>query len=124
MKVYLACPAGNDEWRTDATRRLVAHGVTVLDPILGRDFRGIEDGREQEIVRGDLTDIVAADAVLGNYTEPGWGTAMESWFAHSIGRRVVAYVEPGDRVSPWVAYISHANVYTRLGRAVSAAVFP
>jgi hypothetical protein len=88
----------------------------VLDPIKARDFRGKEIENEDEIVNGDLVDIVGCDMILGNYSVPGWGTGMETWYARSIGRPVVAYVSQDARVSPWVAYVAggYANVHRDL----------
>lgn len=105
MKVYLAGPHQDDAYREEATRLLTrVQRIEVFDPIKARDFRGKEIENEDQIVRGDLADIVECDLILGNYSEPGWGTGMETWFARSIGRPVVAYVSPDARVSPWVAY--------------------
>lgn len=120
MNVYLAGPHMDDAFRADAIARLSRlQRVRVFDPIAARDFRGKEIANEDEIVRGDLADIVACDVILGNYTVPGWGTGMETWFARSIGRPVVAYVEPEARVSPWVAYA--AGGWDRVFRDLGAA---
>lgn len=106
MKVYLAGPHQDDEYREQAKELLAAYPVTVFDPIAARDFRGKEINNEREIVDGDLKDIIECDAILGNYTIPGWGTGMETWFARSIGKPVFVYVAPEGRVSPWVAYVA------------------
>lgn len=122
MKVYLAGPHMDDAYREVATKILAPQGVKVFDPIKARDFRGKEIENEDQIVRGDLADIVDCDLILGNYSEPGWGTGMETWFGHSIGRPVIAYVSQEARVSPWVAYVAggYDNVHRNLGQACSA----
>lgn len=124
MKVYLAGPHMDDQFRAAATELLEGQGVTILDPIKARDFRGKEIANEADIVAGDLADIVACDAVFGKYSIPGWGTGMETWFAYSIGRPVIAYVGKEARVSPWVAYVARGydNVHRDLNAACEAVV--
>lgn len=128
MKVYLAGPHMDDAYREEATRLLWeltdAPSLEVFDPIAARDFRGKEIEHEALIVEGDLLDVQTSNVILGNYSVPGWGTAMETWFAFSIHKPIVAYVAPDDRVSPWVAYVAggYANVHRDL-RAACAAVF-
>jgi nucleoside 2-deoxyribosyltransferase len=56
---------------------LEAAGIEAVDP-MRRDFRGATEGREPEIVQGDLADIDACDAVLADFTRPDEGTAMEA----------------------------------------------
>ncbi len=70
-----------------------------------RDFRGATQGREDEIVRGDLADIDSCDAVLAAFTAPDEGTAMETWYARSCGKRVVAYTG-GTPPHPWTVYVA------------------
>jgi nucleoside 2-deoxyribosyltransferase len=83
-----------------------------------RDFRGGTAGHEAEIVDGDLEDIRACDAVLAAFTAPDEGTAMEAWYAHSLGRPVVAYTG-GTPAHPWAVYVS-ASVHVDLADAVGA----
>jgi nucleoside 2-deoxyribosyltransferase len=73
-----------------------------------RDFRGKTTGHEAEIVEGDLEDIRGCDAVLAAFTAPDEGTAMEAWYAHSLGKPVIAYTG-GSPVHPWAAYVSAEN---------------
>jgi nucleoside 2-deoxyribosyltransferase len=70
-----------------------------------RDFRGNTTGHEAEIVEGDLEDIRSCDAVLAAFTAADEGTAMEAWYAHSLGKPVIAYTG-GSPVHPWAAYVS------------------
>ncbi len=70
-----------------------------------RDYRGVEDQNVDAIVRGDLVDVIESDVILANAARPSWGTAMEVFFAHSIGRPVVAVVGDGP-VSPWLRHHS------------------
>jgi nucleoside 2-deoxyribosyltransferase len=105
-RVYLAGPPYADEYRRRASRLARELGWEPVDP-MRRDFRGRTEGREAEIVAGDLADIDACDAVLAAFTVADEGTAMEAWYAHSIGRRVVAYTG-GAPPHPWTVYVADA----------------
>jgi nucleoside 2-deoxyribosyltransferase len=83
-----------------------------------RDFRGNTTGHEVEIVEGDLEDIRRCDAVLAAFTAADEGTAMESWYAHSVGKPVIAYTG-GTPIHPWAAYVAH-EVYADLVDAIRA----
>jgi nucleoside 2-deoxyribosyltransferase len=83
-----------------------------------RDYRGATQGKETEIVEGDLADIASCDAVLADFTQPDEGTAMEAWYAHSVGVRVVAYTA-GRPAHPWTVYVSE-SVHADLEAAVAA----
>jgi hypothetical protein len=86
-----------------------------LDP-MRRDYRGREDECVTEIIDGDKADIVDSDVLLVNATRPSWGTAMEVFFAHSIGKRVLSVV-PNDPVSPWLRYHS-SGIYRTISSAM------
>ncbi len=83
-----------------------------------RDFRGNTAGREAEIVEGDLEEIRSCDAVLPAFTAPDEGTAMEAWYAHSLGKPVFAYTG-GATIHPWAAYVS-LEVRADLKEAIGA----
>jgi nucleoside 2-deoxyribosyltransferase len=87
-----------------------------------RDFRGATQGREAEIVEGDLADIDSCDAVLAAFTSPDEGTAMEVWYARSRGKRVVAYTG-GTPPHPWTVFVADA-LHADLERAVDALEAP
>jgi nucleoside 2-deoxyribosyltransferase len=76
-RVYLAGPPFAEEYRARASALVRAAGWEPVDP-MRRDFRGATEGRETEIVTGDLADIDACDAVLAAFTAPDEGTAMEA----------------------------------------------
>lgn len=114
-RVYLAGPPFADEYRRRAARLVAEAGWEPVDP-MRRDFRGNTDGHEAEIVEGDLTDIDSCDAVLAAFTAPDEGTAMEAWYAHSRGIRVVAYTG-GTPPHPWTRYVA-ASVHASLEDAV------
>jgi nucleoside 2-deoxyribosyltransferase len=116
-QVYLAGPPYADEYRRRAAALARARGWEPVDP-MRRDFRGRTEDREIEIVEGDLADIRACDAVLAAFTSPDEGTAMEAWFAHSLGKRVVAYTG-GAPPHPWTVYVADA-IEADLERAVEA----
>jgi nucleoside 2-deoxyribosyltransferase len=116
-RVYLAGPPFADEYRRRAEALLRAAGHVPVDP-MRRDFRGRTEGNEVEIVEGDLDDIRSCDVVLAAFTEPDEGTAMEAWFARSIGTPVVAWTG-GARPHPWTVYVA-ASVQESLEDAVAA----
>ena len=117
MRVYLAGPPFAEEYRRRAAALVRAAGWEPVDP-MRRDFRGATEGHEQEIVEGDLADIDSCDAVLAAFTAPDEGTAMEAWYAHRSGTRVVAYTG-GTPVHPWTRFVA-AGVCADLENAVAA----
>lgn len=81
-----------------------------LDP-MRRDYRGREDECVDEIIGGDVADILDSDVILAYCWQSSWGTAMEVFFAYDrrnqdrIGlepRRIVVVLPEGMRVSPWL----------------------
>jgi nucleoside 2-deoxyribosyltransferase len=105
-RVYLAGPPYADEYRRRAAALVREAGWEPVDP-MRRDFRGRTQGREAEIVQGDLEEIAACDALLGAFTAPDEGTAMEAWHARSLGKPVVAYTG-GTPPHPWTVYVAGA----------------
>jgi nucleoside 2-deoxyribosyltransferase len=105
-RVYLAGPPYAEEYRRRAAALVRELGWEPVDP-MRRDFRGQTEGHEAEIVDGDLAEIDSCDAVLAAFTSPDEGTAMEAWYAHSLGKRVVAYTG-GTPPHPWTVYVSDA----------------
>jgi nucleoside 2-deoxyribosyltransferase len=61
-RVYLAGPPYADECPRRADALLRETGCEPVDP-MRRDFRGRTQGREAEIVEGDLAEIESCDAV-------------------------------------------------------------
>jgi nucleoside 2-deoxyribosyltransferase len=116
-RVYVAGPPYADEYRRRAERLVRGMGWEPVDP-MRRDFRGRTEGNEGEIVEGDLADIASCDAVLAAFTSPDEGTAMEAWYAYTLGKRIVAYTG-GTPPHPWTAYVADA-VCEDLDRAVEA----
>ena len=117
VRVYLAGPPFADEYRRRAETLLRAADHEPVDP-MRRDFRGATAGHEAEIVEGDLEEIRSCNLVLAAFTSPDEGTAMEAWFAHEIGKPVVAYTG-GTPPHPWTVYVA-ASVHDNLADAVSA----
>jgi nucleoside 2-deoxyribosyltransferase len=105
-------------WRREATWLLKASGCDVLDP-MRRDYRGRESDSAADIVDGDKADILSSSIVIARAHVPSWGTAMEILFAYENGRRVIAWVDQAQSVSPWISY--HSTVVTSLKRAVEEA---
>lgn len=118
IRVYLAGPPFAEEYRRRASALLVEAGCEPVDP-MRRDFRGGTEGHEREIVEGDLADIDSCDVVLADFGRPDEGTAMEAWYAHGKGIRVVAYTG-GQWAHPWTVYVA-ASVHPDLPDAVEAA---
>jgi nucleoside 2-deoxyribosyltransferase len=118
-RVYLAGPPFAEEYRRRAAALLHAAGLEPVDP-MRRDFRGNTAGHETEIVEGDLEDIRGCDAVLASFAAPDEGTAMEAWYAHSLGKPVVAYTG-GSPVHPWAAYVA-VTTAADLEHAVAALI--
>ena len=116
-RVYLAGPPFAEEYRRRATMLVERLGWEPIDP-MRRDFRGRTEGNEAQIVDGDLADIDSCDAVLAAFTAPDEGTAMEAWYAHRAGKRVVAYTG-GTPVHPWTRFVA-AAVCADLEEAVAA----
>ncbi len=116
-RVYLAGPPYAEEYRRRASALLRKAGHEPVDP-MRRDFRGATEGKEKEIVEGDLADIDSCDAILADFTRPDEGTAMEAWYAHSRGIAVVAYTG-GSPPHPWTVYVSSV-VHADLDAAVAA----
>jgi nucleoside 2-deoxyribosyltransferase len=103
-RIYLAGPPFAEEYRRRAAALLRASGLEPVDP-MRRDFRGRTAGHETQIVEGDLEDIRGCDAVLAAFTAPDEGTAMEAWYAHSLGKPVIVYTA-GTPAHPWTAYVA------------------
>ena len=103
-RVYLAGPPYADEYRRRAEALVREIGWEPVDP-MRRDFRGKTEGRELEIVEGDLAEIDSCDAVLAAFTSPDEGTAMEAWYAHTLGKRLIAYTG-GTPPHPWTVYVA------------------
>lgn len=116
-RVYLAGPPFADEYRRRAETLVRGIGWEPVDP-MRRDFRGRTQGHEAQIVEQDLGEIESCDAVLAAFTSPDEGTAMEAWYAHSIGKPVVVYTG-GTPPHPWTVYVA-AAVYDELKDAVAA----
>jgi len=106
MRVYLAGPPSADDYRRRAIDLVRELGWEPVDPFR-RDFRGRTEGRETEIVEGDLADIESCDAVLADFSQPDEGTAMEAWHAHAVGTRVIAYTG-GRKPHPWTVYVAES----------------
>ena len=116
-RVYLAGPPYADEYRRRAARLVRERGWEPIDP-MRRDFRGRSEGRERELVEGDLADIDSCDAVLADFTHPDEGTAMEAWYAHAAGTPIIAYTG-GAPAHPWTVYVA-VGLHADLEQAVAA----
>lgn len=109
------------DWRTVAMTRLINHGLTVVNPLefAWSDFDysealEITDSSDQRIRRAlDLID--QCDGVLANLERSNYGTAMEIFYAHRLGK-MVTVVGPAP-FNPWVLTHSQAR-FSDLDRAI------
>jgi nucleoside 2-deoxyribosyltransferase len=117
MRVYLAGPPASDDYRSRASLLVREAGWEAVDPFR-RDYRGQTEGKEAEIVEGDLDDIRSCDAILADFSVPDEGTAMEAWYARGLGKRVIACTG-GRQPHPWTVYVADV-VCEELETAVEA----
>lgn len=107
-KIYLAgpifmCSDGDaNDWRSRARDELEGH-FKILNPMI-RDYRNVTDIAYREIVDLDKIDIRNSDIILANCTQSSAGTSMEIFYAHQLGKIVVAVVD--GQPSPWIKYHS------------------
>lgn len=119
MKVYLCGPINGctdsecKDWRTE----IKAHFPNAIDP-MKRDYRGKEAESYREIVDLDKRDVRQCDVVLVNYVKPSVGTAMEVFYAWTIGTPVVLLCGRDAALSPWLRYHSTSIVHS-VGDAVA-----
>jgi nucleoside 2-deoxyribosyltransferase len=117
LRVYLAGPPYAEEYRRRAAELVRARGWEPVDP-MRRDYRGRTEGNEAELVEADLRDIDSCDAVLAAFFSADEGTAMEAWYAHSAGKRVVAYTG-GTPPHPWTVFVA-GSIHAGLEDAVAS----
>ncbi len=96
------------DWR-EAAKAELFNTVEFLDP-MRRDYRGREMECVDEIVDGDLVDVINSDIILVNAVRPSWGTAMECFFAASMGKTIVTVCQK-DSPSPWL--VRHSTVIVK-----------
>lgn len=115
LTVYLCGPINGctDEecrdWREFVKQGL--HQEKTLDP-MRRDYRGREAESVREIVELDKIDVAQSDVLLVNYTKPSVGTSMEIIYAWQLGKQIVVVAPPGESLSPWLVYHSHAVLHS------------
>jgi len=119
-RVYLSGPIygttdQEQEWRMIATGRL-KNLFEILNP-LDRDFRGTKFDvvNSSKIVRDDMAAVDHSNVVLANAEKPGWGTAMEIFYAHMKGKPVLFFTS-NDNPSPWL--LARARQFTSLDNAI------
>lgn len=105
-RVYLSGPIygttnEEQEWRKIATKEL-EELFEILNP-LDRDFRGTKFDvvNSTSIVRADMVAVDNCHVVLANAEKPGWGTAMEIFYAHMKGKPVLFFTT-NENPSPWL----------------------
>lgn len=126
--VYLAGPINSRTdleckvWRSTAAALLAVHDIVCINP-MERDYRGREDAYAANIVAQDKEWIRDCTVVLLNANSPSWGTAMECFYAASIGKPVVSFATHSlaTAISPWLR--CHSSVYDSLWSAIDGIVF-
>jgi hypothetical protein len=113
--IYLSGPISGTEpedqqWRSTAKAALIPF-YDVIDPL---DRKYTADNIVQ-IVRGDLVDVARCDYLLVNAVRPSWGTAMEVFFASSLGVLVIVVID--KQISPWLIYHS-TNMFKNVESAL------
>jgi hypothetical protein len=104
------------DWREEA-KRLLGDDFVILDP-MRRDYRGIEGDHTNDIVLGDIQDIVQSSVILVRAEVPSWGTAMEIVYAWVLGKAIIAF-GAGSRPSPWLMYHTKGRLTPTLQEAVA-----
>lgn len=119
-RVYLSGPIygttdQEQKWRMIATDRL-RNLFEILNP-LDRDFRGTKFDvvNSSKIVRDDMAAVDHSNVVLANAEKPGWGTAMEIFYAHMKGKPVLFFTS-NDNPSPWL--LARARHFASLDNAI------
>jgi nucleoside 2-deoxyribosyltransferase len=113
MKVYLCGPINGctDDEAVNWREAVKTFFPGAIDP-MKRDYRGREHQDYREIVDLDKRDVRNADAILVNYSKPSVGTAMEVFYAWTIGKPVVVWCAADAVVSPWLRYHSTCFVHS------------
>jgi nucleoside 2-deoxyribosyltransferase len=113
MKVYLCGPINGctDSEAIDWREQVKYHFPSAIDP-MSRDYRGREQIDYREIVDLDKRDVREADVILVNYSKPSVGTAMEVFYAWTLGKPVLVWCAENAVISPWLRYHSTSIVHS------------
>ncbi len=115
ITVYLAGPISDilieqaAIWRYAAEKRLRAAGISVLNPLRGKDLTDPDikfNLDYEEVVKRDLHDIYSADIILVDLRHEVKliGTAMEMVYARMWGGKKIYAFGDGYRQHYWVKY--------------------
>jgi len=111
MKLYLCGPINGctDSEAIDWREEVKNHFPDTIDP-MKRDYRGRESESYREIVELDKLDIRRSDALIVRYVKPSVGTSMEVFYAWTLGKPIVLWLDVVSPLSPWLTYHSTASV--------------
>lgn len=118
--IYLCGPINGctDSEANDWRSAVKEHFADCIDPMV-RDYRGKEAESYREIVDLDKADVRRASIILVNYDKPSVGTAMEVFYAWTLGKPVIVWCKVGAVISPWLRYHSTVIVHS-LSDVISA----
>ena len=134
MNVYLSGPIDlvseqeATEWRREAAMMLAhkrdedGNPVVVLDPTKTKfmtppNLTQKEDCRM--IVEHNQQWIGRSTVMLVNANSPGWGTAMEVYFAYQEEEIIIAFSN-NPKPSAWLTAHVHGDIYPDLSAAIDA----
>lgn len=118
--IYLAgaisglSPSEYREWRITATR-LLENQYKILTP-LRRDWTPGDPESIKAVIEGDKQDIQDCDLLLVNANSPSWGTAMEIFLAHGLGKEIVIFTSDAAP-SIWLTHHSSSH-FDNLAQAI------
>jgi nucleoside 2-deoxyribosyltransferase len=113
VKVYLCGPINGctDAEAINWRQAVKANFSNCIDP-MKRDYRGVEAAKYREIVDLDKRDVRECDVVLVNYDKPSVGTAMEVFYAWTLGKPVITMCREDAVISPWLRYHTTSFVHS------------
>lgn len=93
------------EWRDQAHTLLHGYGFVVANPVV------LDQESDAGRVNLDKAIIAASQALLVDGRQPGWGTAMEVMFAHSLHKLIVVWGVDHEEAPSWLRH--HATIVAR-----------
>jgi len=98
--IYLSGTLDGDPFRESWRRRVkikLRKKFKIINPM---DYK-YQEGKHRAIVNKDRKHIRQSNILIVDGTKPGWGTAMEMFYAKSLRKKVYVFVHDEWR-SPWL----------------------